>query len=246
MSPSPSPSPLALALALALALVACGSSPPPPPAIAPLEHLDLTTGGASPTDTLPLVVALHGRGDTVDRFARAFRDMPTPARVVLLRAPVHEGQSGDAWFTFRHEHTWEHVADDLDTQCDRIVATVDAIEAAHPSRGRPILTGFSQGGMIAYAMALRHPDRFAALYPVSGILITELYAHDHIDAPRVPPIVAFHGTRDEIIPIDADREAIATLEARGVHVELRPHDATHWLDGEMRADLWQHIAAQVD
>ena len=229
---------------LALCLVACGS-PPPPATPAVLEYLELTTGGATASETLPLVVALHGRGDTADGFARAFRDMPTPARVVLLRAPIHEGASGDAWFTFQHIDTWVHVAEDVDALCDRVVATVDAIEAAHPSRGLPILTGFSQGGMIAYAMALRHPDRFAALDPVSGIMITELYAHDHVDPAHTPPIVAFHGTRDEIIPIDSDREAIQTLEAHGVHVELRPHDATHWLDGEMRADLWRTIAAQL-
>ena len=233
------------ALALAMLLGACGSAQPPAPTSAVLDSLELMTGGASSTDTVPLVVALHGRGDTADGFTRAFREMPTPARVVLLRAPIHEGASGDAWFTFQHIDTWTHVAEDVDTLCDRLVATVDAIEAAHPSRGRPVLTGFSQGAMITYAMALRHPARFAALYPVSGVLITELYRHDHADPAMAPPIVAFHGTRDEIIPIASDREAIAMLEERGIHVELRPHDATHWLDGEMRADLWTVIAAQL-
>jgi len=229
----------------ALLLVACGTSPAPAPTSTVLEHLELTTGGARATDSLPLVVALHGRGDTADGFVRAFRDMPTPARVVLLRAPIHEGESGDAWFTFQRVDTWRHVADDVDALCDRIVVTIDALEAAQPSRGRPILTGFSQGAMIAYAMALRHPDRFAALYPVSGIMITELYQHDHADPSRTPPIVAFHGTRDEIIPIESDREAIETLAQHGIHVELRPHDATHWLDGAMRDDLWATIGAAV-
>jgi phospholipase/carboxylesterase len=228
-------------LLLAL-LVACGSRPPA--SIATLDYLELSTGGASSTDTLPLVVALHGRGDTADGFARAFRDMPTRARVILLRAPIHEGD-GDAWFTFAPIATWQHVAEDLDAQCDRVVATVDAIEAQRPSRGRAVLTGFSQGAMIAYAMALRRPERFAALYPVSGLLVTELYAHDHADASRAPPIVAFHGTRDDVIPIDADRDAIATLERRGIHVELRAHDAVHWLDGAMREDLWREIDRSV-
>lgn len=228
-------------LALALALTACGSSPPPPPTVAPLDSLELITGGASPSDPLPLVVALHGRGDTADGFTRAFRDMPTRARVVLLRAPIREND-GDAWFTFQHEDTWRHVADDLDAQCDRIVATVDALLAAHPSPTPPVLTGFSQGAMIAYAMALRHPARFAALFPVSGVFLTELWSRDHADPAHAPPIVAFHGSRDEIIPLDADRDAIADLERHGIHVELRAHDAVHWLDGAMRDDLWAHLA----
>ena len=234
-------------LLVALALAACGStSPATAAANGTLAYVELLTGDATATATLPLVVALHGRGDTADGFTRAFRDMPTPARVVLLHAPIHEGESGDAWFTFQPVDTWQRVAEDVDVLCDRVVATVDAIETAHSSRGRPILTGFSQGAMITYAMALRHPDHFAALYPVSGVMITELYRHDPADPAHTPPIVAFHGTRDEIIPIDADREAIGTLGQRGIHVELRPHDATHWLDGEMRADLWSAIAATTE
>ena len=68
-----------------LALTACGSAPQP--SSVPLTYVDLTTGGASPTDTLPLVVALHGRGDTADRFTRAFQGMPTPAA-----AAAHDGR----------------------------------------------------------------------------------------------------------------------------------------------------------
>jgi phospholipase/carboxylesterase len=234
-------------LLVIVVIVACGSpSPPSSTVTGTLDYLELLTGGASASDTLPLVVVLHGRGDTADGFARAFRDMPTPARVALLRAPIHEGESGDAWFTFQPVDTWQHVGSDVDLLCDRVALTVDALEAAHPSRGRPILTGFSQGAMITYAMALRHPDHFAALFPVSGVMITELYRHDHADPAHTPPIIAFHGTRDEIIPIDEDREAIQTLAQRGIHVELRPHDATHWLDGEMRADLWRAIAASTE
>lgn len=237
-------------LAIAIACVAACSAPAEGPTSAaeaapePLAHVELLTGGARAEDTLPLVVALHGRGDTADGFTRAFRDMPTPARVALLRAPIPE-RDGDAWFTFQPTRTWEHVADDLETLSDRVVRAVDAIEAAHPSRGRPLLTGFSQGAMIAYAMALRHPERFGALYPVSGALSTELLARRRPDPTQVPPIVAFHGTRDEIIPIDADRDAVEVLARAGIHVELRPHDATHWLDGEMRDDLWHTIADQV-
>lgn len=233
-------------IALALALLAACSGPrdTTTSAPAPLAYVELLTGGAAADDTLPLIVALHGRGDTADGFARAFRDMPLPARVALLRAPIPE-HDGDAWFTFQRTRTWEHVADDLETLSDRVVATTDAIEAAHPSRGRPILTGFSQGAMIAYAMALRHPERFGALDPVSGALSTELLARHRPEPAQVPPIVAFHGTRDEIIPIDADRDAADVLGRHGIHVEVRPHDATHWLDGEMRADLWRTIEDQA-
>jgi predicted esterase len=103
---------------------------------------------------------------------------------------------------------------------ERTVATLEAIEARHPRSGRPVVTGFSQGAMIVYSLALRHPDRFALFAPVSGV-----YVRNTAPTPRVttstPRVVAFHGTRDPILPIEAGRESVEAMHALGVTVELR-------------------------
>jgi phospholipase/carboxylesterase len=236
----------ALGVALIACAVGCGSAPTPStttPSPAPLASLEVLTGGATASEPLPLVIALHGRGDTADGFTRAFRGMPTRARVLLLRAPIPEGDTA-AWFTFAPVDTWSRVASDLLALADRVVATIDALPPEQRS-APPIVTGFSQGAMICYALALRHPTRFAAFHPVSGALSEEMLRTDPGDPAHTPPIVAFHGTRDEIIPLDAEQGAIDRLRARGFRAELHPHDATHWLDGEMRADLWRTIAHEL-
>jgi phospholipase/carboxylesterase len=233
-------------LVLTSLVAACGSSTAlsAPPSPRPLEWVELRTGGAQAGDELPLIVAMHGRGDRAEAFARVFEGFPVPARVALLRAPIAEGD-GDAWFTFRRPDTWIHVAEDLDVAADRVVATIDAITAAHPTRGLPIAMGFSQGGNLAYTLALRHPTRFSAIFPVSSGLIDEALAWEQFDVPHTPPIVAFHGTADEVIPIHVDRETVERLRGLGVRIELREHDAPHWIVDSMRADLQGELARAI-
>jgi predicted esterase len=57
--------------------------------------------------------------------------------------------------------------------------------------------------------------------------------------------VAFHGTRDPIIPIEAGRESIEEMRALGVSVELREHDAVHWIDGALQRDLQALIGEAI-
>jgi len=127
---------------------------------------------------------------------------------------------------------------------ERTVATLEAIEARHPRSGRPVVTGFSQGAMIVYSLALRRPDRFALFAPVSGV-----YVRNTAPTPRVttstPRVVAFHGTRDPILPIEAGRESVEAMHALGVTVELREHDALHWIDGELQRDLQAVLASAI-
>ena len=241
-----------LVLALFALAVACGdprgASPAPasptPPSIEPLETVEVITGGASESDALPVVLALHGRGDRPERFRRIFEGFTPRARVVLLRAPIVE-HDGLAWFTFPERDTWAHVAREVSMLAERTVATLDAIEARHGVHGAPVVTGFSQGAMIVYALALRHPARFALFAPVSGVLVRGTVPADRRAPTPTPRVVAFHGTRDPIIPIDADRESIEEMRALGVPVELREHDAVHWIDGSLQADLQALIGETI-
>ena len=218
-------------------LVGCGASTPPgPAAVEPLEWIELRTGGASETETLPLIIALHGRGDRAEGFVRAFEGFETPARIALLRAPIREGENA-AWFTFRRPNTWRRVAEDLDQVSDRVVATIDEITATRPTRGLPIAMGFSQGGNLAYTLALRHPTRFRAILPVSSGFIETALAWEHFDVPHTPPIIAFHGRQDPVIPLDADVDSVALLEGLGVQITLHEHDAPHWMVPAMREDV---------
>ena len=211
-----------------------------PPAVEVFEHLEIRTAGASEDAELPLIVALHGRGDRPEHFAPLFEDFPVPARVAILRPP-HPFGSGLAWFrTARDEEgSSARIASELSRHADRVVATSEAIRRARPTRGAPVVMGFSQGAMLTYAVAARRPAAFAAAFPVSGLLFPELLE----GAPsRLPPIRAFHGRSDPLVAIEDDRRGVALLQARGADVELREFDAPHTITGEMRREIWAAMA----
>ena len=106
-----------------------------------------------------------------------------------------------------------------------------------------VVAGFSQGGLMAYDLALREPSRFAGLAALSSWLPAPLVE----DLPKLPeqeklPVLVVHGTQDNRIAIDRARESRESLREFGVPLtyrefemghEIRPEALkviVHWLD----------------
>jgi polyhydroxybutyrate depolymerase len=75
------------------------------------------------------------------------------------------------------------------------LATVVSID-----RKRVYASGMSNGGMMAYRLAVEMPDRIAAVAVVCGILCVENAE------PKCPvPVLHFHGTKDGLIPFEGTK-----------------------------------------
>jgi phospholipase/carboxylesterase len=111
---------------------------------------------------------------------------------------------------------------------------------AHLAAGRRVIvTGFSQGGILSYAMAARHPDEIIAAFPVAGACPGPLLPKNR---SRAAPVVGFHGTADEIIQVKYARETVAAFQAEGASAELHEYDGVgHTVTKQMRADWWNAI-----
>ena len=237
-------------LAFALATVACEVLLSSPAAVAraerpqPLPFVEIVTGGAHAGDELPLIIALHGRGDTAEAFAPLFRDLPVRARVAVLRPP-HAWGRGQAWFIggWGHADKRAAIAAELLAHADRVAATAEAIRTSRPTRGKPVVMGFSQGGMLTWAVALKHPRAFAAAFPAAGFLFPEMLEQTRVDGPAMPPIVAFHGGVDPLVSVDDDRRGVRLLEKRGVRVDLRVYPGVqHELPPVLVNDLFAALS----
>jgi phospholipase/carboxylesterase len=233
-----------LALVLVLAAARAAFAAPAAPAAQALPYIEIVTGGAAADAELPLVIALHGRGDTAERFARLFDGLPARARVAILRPP-HAWGSGQAWFL--GARAWVEnrppIAAELGALADRVVATADAIRAARPTRGLPVVMGFSQGGMLTWTVAVKHPRAFAAAFPVAGFLFPESLDRVRVDARALPRIVAFHGSADPLVSADDDRRGARLLEARGARIDLRIYPGVqHELPPALRKELFTEMS----
>ncbi len=222
---------IGLWIGLGCAQLADAPSPPvaaATPAVEPLSGLEAKIG----TGDGPRVVALHGLGDAPERFVRLFDSMTTPAQLLLPAAPIPYGD-GFSWFA-------------LDRGSDAAFAAELAARAdwlADRLEGKPILTGFSQGGMLAFAIAVRHPERITAAIPIGGALPLSLIP---ARAPAgAAPIIALHGGDDDRVPIDGTRASVAALTQRGFTASLREYGGVgHHISPQMRRDLDALLAQQ--
>ncbi|HET7435230.1 MAG TPA: alpha/beta fold hydrolase [Thermoanaerobaculia bacterium] len=101
---------------------------------------------------------------------------------------------------------------------DVTLAALEAtIEEANGDRERLLLTGISMGGYGTWTLALREPQRFAALVPVCGGVRVDTVANAARKLAHIPQWV-FHGDRDDIIPVSESREMVAALRDAGADV----------------------------
>lgn len=89
---------------------------------------------------------------------------------------------------------------------------IDSVIARYPvDTNRIYLTGLSMGGIGTLDLAIRYPARFAALVPIAFRI------EDGWDLCKIKniPMWAFHGQKDNVIPVSKAQEVINTLIACG-------------------------------
>jgi phospholipase/carboxylesterase len=142
-----------------------------------------------------------------------------PARVVLPRGLDAYG-GGWSWFAFSREASQDKLGSGIRTAADRLATALTEIARRRPTSGKPVVTGFSQGGMLSFALAVHHSQTIAAAFPLSGMLPAPL--RPTAAAPTgAPAVVAFHGDADDLVPIAPARETVTAMKAHGWTVELR-------------------------
>lgn len=244
-----------LLLALVTALVAAGPSvlgcsrpkeSAPKPAApawprtvthAGVSFIELFPSGAD--ESSPVVVAIHGRGDAPANWVDTWSRFPGRARIALPRAPIPFGE-GYSWFALREGMT--------DAELGAAVGEAEAslwpaIQALAGGR-RLLVTGFSQGGILSFALAARHGAAIAHAFPVAGSCPGPL-----LPKPNEPaaPLTAFHGSDDDVIAHRWGQAAVSAFVERGNEASLRTYPGVgHALPSAMRDDVWRAIVSALD
>ena len=206
--------------------------------------------GALP-DTLPHVVRpaagdpegalvlLHGRGaDEHDLLP--FLDMLDPRRRLVgitPGGPLHLAPGGRHWYVVPRvgfpDHDTFHAS--LDTLCAFLDAIPDALGIPWE---RIVLGGFSQGGVMSYAVGLgAGRPRPAGIVALSCFVPTvDDWAPDLAARSALPTWIA-HGRRDPVIGVEFGRAARDLLTAGGLDVTYDESDAAHHVDPLSIAEL---------
>lgn len=158
--------------------------------------------------SVPLVVFLHGLGDCGSDNVRQLRSVPAafceetmqssyPCAILAPQCPEPGG--------------WAQQLDADTDLLDGILQMIDEVLAdSRIDPNRIYLTGFSMGGLGSWDLAMRAPDRFAAVVPICG-------GGDHSRAARLIHVSlwAVHGADDSVVPVSESRTMIAAVETAG-------------------------------
>ena len=89
-----------------------------------------------------------------------------------------------------------------------------------------VIAGFSQGGAVAYHVALGYPEHLAGLMALSTYLATNDNI-DYSDANKDMPILIEHGTHDPVVPVVLGEQAQELLSATGYSVVYHTYPMAH-------------------
>ncbi len=115
---------------------------------------------------------------------------------------------------------------------------LDDLESKYTiDKSRIYLTGLSMGGYGTWAWGAETPERFAALAPICG-------GGDPEKAKQLTkvPIWAFHGMKDNAVPVERSIEMKEAIEAAGGDIKLTLYpNASHdsWTESYNNPELYQ-------
>lgn len=213
----------------------------------PLPYVLVTPGGRPESDRLPLVVVMHGRGADANDLAgiAPALDGPGGYRFVFPNAPrpfeAYPGMSfGFTWFD-----GWPPSEATIAESRRLVLEFLEAVTRRFPTpEGKIILSGFSQGALMALDAGLRTDTKIAGIVAMSGG-IYEASLPD-LTSKKDLPILIVHGTADDVIPLPAARRARQVLERSGLSPEYSEFPMGHHVIPESIAVVADFIRRQFE
>ena len=182
------------------------------------------------------VIWLHGLGASGHDFEPVVPQLGLDAdmavRFIFPHAPnrpvtINGGMVMPAWYDIL-EMSLERKVDV--NQIEESAQQIEDLMAREVERGvKPehiVIAGFSQGGAVAYHVALGYPERLAGLMTLSTYLAT----NDNIsysDANKDMPILIEHGTHDPVVPAILGEQAKQLLSEKGYNVAYHTYPMAH-------------------
>ena len=194
-----------------------------------LIHTLYQPAGSGP---FPTVLTLHGRGaNAMDLLGLAPYLGGGKFMVICpqgpLETPIGPDAVGCAWYPLSMGGPINTGAM-MDSHA-KLRAFLEACVKVYPvDTNKVALLGFSQGGVMAYSLALAQPQRFVALAALSTWLPKELLPQLNVSsAVQSLPTLVQHGTQDPLIEIDRARGSVEALRQMGVPLTFREYEMGH-------------------
>jgi phospholipase/carboxylesterase len=193
------------------------------------------------SDGAPTIFLMHGLGTNAEDLAPLIGELDLPhCRFVLPDAPMRLNgypPGALAWYDFE---TPDRAG--VEKSRDHLLKLMDHFVGLSPGKTSSLLmTGFSQGGVMALEAGLAWKGGATAIVSMSGYLPHPKEAVAGAHASKKIPILMVHGTYDGVVPVQGSREAAATLKAAGFHPVFREFEMEHTISEESLEEVRQFL-----
>ena len=172
----------------------------------------------SPARAFPLIIALHGLGQTEDSFFDAYsKRVPQLAEQhgYIVAAPLGYRVDGLYGYGLSAPPS-DPVARRLQELSEQdVMQVLQRVKQQYKiDESRIYLMGHSMGAIGTWRLAPKYPDIWAALAPISGLGVP-----DTLEKIKHIPEIVVHGDADPTVPVSGSRTMVAKLKELGVEVK---------------------------
>lgn len=194
------------------------------------------------TPETPLLVMLHGYGSNEDDLFSFAPTLPENWLIVSFRAPLSTPYQGYSWYAINFNNPEEFIDKSQATESlNAILEAIVKIKNQFNIKEGIHLAGFSQGGILTYALALKNPQMFSKVallscYPEEKILTDIVKDKKKLEHLR---FFISHGTDDAIIPLEWARKGADLLYDLGCFFTFREYMSGHGVNQKNYMDLME-------
>lgn len=180
----------------------------------------------------PVILFLHGAGERGSELA-----------AVKVHGVPHIADQ-DSSFPFIAISPQCPEYSDWNAEKEAVMAVLDEVMSEyHADPARVYITGLSMGGYGTWQLAAEHPGRFAAAVPVCGG-----GNPNNAAALAETPIWAFHGAKDDVVPLSESEVMVDAIQAAGGDVKLTVYpEANHdsWTETYANREVYEWLLAHT-
>ncbi|MFN7525853.1 MAG: alpha/beta hydrolase [Dolichospermum sp.] len=187
-----------------------------------------------------LIVTLHGWGANAQDVASLIPYINLPDYEFLLPNapyPYPHADTGRAWYDLRTENMYAGLVESKQL-------LIDWLQSLETNTGVPlsrtILSGFSQGGAMTLDVGLS--------LPLAGLVVMSGYPHPSVatlNPGNFPPTLIMHGTKDEVVPLQAAIKSRDMAISLGVAVEYHEFEMGHEINLPMLEALRTFVVKTI-
>lgn len=197
------------------------------------------------TESTPLFIMLHGYGSNEQDLFSFVPTLPKDWLIVSFRAPHNTPYEGYSWYDIDLANPENRIniaqaEESIDLLLQNIMNVINRYNLLHnPTH----LAGFSQGGILAYALALRNPELFTKVACMSCYPEMKLLENVKKDKKKLEKLQFFvsHGAEDAVIPLEWGRKAADYLYDLGCYFSFREYVSGHGVNQKNYLDLMDFL-----